>query len=196
MSFAQARVSVPQARQVASGALVSVWHGWRPRSRRLKGAGAKFLSAALLVVLPAASALAATTTASVAVSATVVATCVVSASPLAFGNYTGVQSDSTATLTLTCTNTTPYNVGLGVGLATGATVTTRAMTGPSAATLPYAMFSDAVRTANWGQTIATDTVPGTGTGSVQTLTVYGRIAGGLYTAPGAYNDTVTATVTY
>jgi spore coat protein U-like protein len=166
-------------------------HAWfRKRTQ------AWLLGAALLVAAPAAPAMAATSTASVAVSATVVATCVVSTSPLAFGNYTGIQTDSTATITLTCTNTTPYNVGLGVGLAPSATVTTRGMTGPSGAELPYAMYSDAARTTNWGQTIATDTVPGTGTGSVQTLTVYGRITSGRYTAPGAYTDTVTATVTY
>jgi len=196
MAAAQAWNALRHARQTASP--VPVWDACNRRSngRQLKSAGARLLGAALLLVTSAASAPAATTTASIAVSATVVATCVVSASPLAFGNYTGVQSDSTATITLTCTNTTPYNVGLGVGLATGATVMTRAMTGPSAALLPYAMFSDAARTVNWGQTIATDTVPGTGTGSVQTLTAYGRIAAGHYAAPGAYNDTVTATVTY
>jgi len=184
------------AREITSH--VPVWDAsdHHRRASRLKSAGTRFLSAAFLLGASAASALAATTTASIAVSATVVATCVVSASPLAFGNYTGAQSDSTATITLTCTNTTPYNVGLGVGLAPSATVTTRAMTGPSAALLPYAMFSDAARTVNWGQTIATDTVPGTGSGSVQTLTIYGRISTGHYTAPGVYNDTVTATVTY
>lgn len=168
--------------------------GQRRRSRWIKPIGVAILSG--LLFLPAASAMAATATTSIAVSATVVATCVISATPLAFGNYEGLQSDSTATLSITCTNTTPYNVGLGVGLAPGATVTSRAMTGPAGATLPYSMFSDSARTTNWGMTVATDTVAGTGTGSVQTLTIYGRIAAGLYASPGAYTDTVTATVTY
>jgi spore coat protein U-like protein len=166
-----------------------------PGSRWIRIGGLGLLGA-LVLSLHVASAAAATSNSSFSVTATVVATCVVSATALAFGNYTGVQSDSTATLSMTCTNTTPYNIGLGVGLAPGATVTTRKMTGPLAAVLPYALFSDTDRALNWGNTVATDTVAGTGSGSVQTLTIYGRIASGLYVAPGAYTDTVTATVTY
>jgi len=168
----------------------------RGGSRRSKLAGIGLLGALALSAPASPTAAAATATATMSVTATVVATCVLSATPLAFGNYTGVQTDSTATLSITCTNTTPYNVGLGVGLSTGATVTTRKMTGPASATLAYALFSDTARTVNWGMTVPTDTVAGTGTGSVQSLTVYGRVAAGLYVAPGAYTDTVTATVTY
>jgi len=139
---------------------------------------------------------AATTTTTFAVTATVQATCLVSATAMAFGTYTGVVATSTSAVSITCTNTTPYNVGLSAGLATGATVTTRKMTGPAAALLSYALFSDAARTVNWGQTIGTDTVTGTGNGSVQAITVYGQAAAAQYVAPGAYTDTITATVTY
>jgi spore coat protein U-like protein len=165
---------------------------WTPSSIWMVALG--LLSATALGI--SAPSKAATATSSLSVTATVVATCVVSTTPLAFGNYVGSQSDSTATLSITCTNTTPYNVGLGVGLGTSATVTTRKMTGPSAAVLAYALFSDSGRAVNWGSTVATDTVGGTGNGSVQTMTIYGRIAAGLYVAPGAYTDTVTATVTF
>jgi len=158
------------------------------------------LSAATLSVLslglasmPAA---AATTTTTFGVSATVQATCLVSATPLAFGTYTGISANSTSTVSVTCTNTTPYNVSLSAGLATGATVTTRKMTGPASALLTYAMFTDAARTLNWGGTIGTDTVPGTGNGAAQAITVYGQVPAGQYVAPGAYADTITATVTY
>ncbi len=130
------------------------------------------------------------------VSATVQATCLISATPLAFGTYTGVAATSTSTVSVTCTNTTPYNVSLGAGTATGATVTTRKMTGPASAVLSYAMYSDAARSVNWGQTIASDTVAGTGNGSAQALTVYGSVPASQYVAPGAYSDTITATVTY
>ena len=142
------------------------------------------------------SAVAATTTTTFAVTATVQATCLVSATPLAFGTYTGAVANSTSAVSVTCTNTTPYNVGLSAGLATGATVTARKMTGPASALLAYALFSDAARTVNWGQTIGTDTVTGTGNGSAQAITVYGQVAAAQYVAPGAYNDTITATVTY
>jgi spore coat protein U-like protein len=150
----------------------------------------------LALSLPSTPAVAATTTTTFGVSATVQATCLVSASALAFGTYTGVVANSTSAVSVTCTNTTPYNVGLSAGLATGATVSARKMTGPASALLGYAMYSDAARTVNWGQTIGTDTVAGTGNGSAQAITVYGQAAAGQYVAPGAYADTITATVTY
>ena len=154
----------------------------------------------LLIILSAleltTSAHAATATASFAVTATVQATCLISATAMAFGTYTGVQADTTSTISVTCTTSTPYTVGLNAGLATGATVTTRKMVGPSAATLAYSLSSDGPRAVNWGMTVPTDTVAGTGNGSAQALTVYGRIAAAQFVAPGAYSDTVTATITY
>jgi spore coat protein U-like protein len=142
------------------------------------------------------SAFAATTTTTFAVTATVQSTCLVSATAMAFGTYTGVAATTTSTVSVTCTNTTPYNVALNAGLATGATVSTREMTGPLSALLSYALYSDSARSVNWGQTIGTDTVAGTGNGSAQAITVYGQIPAGQYVAPGAYTDTITATVTY
>nr|WP_230463626.1 spore coat U domain-containing protein [Burkholderia ubonensis] len=129
------------------------------------------------------------------VTATVDATCQITTTPLAFGTYTGAQTDATSTVSVTCTNTTPYNVGLDAGLAPGATVTTRAMS-ITGASLPYSLFQDAGRTVNWGNTVGTDTVAGTGNGSTQALTVYGRLAAGQLVTPGAYTDTITATITY
>ena len=146
--------------------------------------------------LIAAPLLAATATTTMGVTSTVQATCLISATSLAFGTYTGVQVDATGTVSVTCTNTTPYNVGLSAGLATGATVTTRKMTGPSGALLNYALFSDTGRTTNWGNTVSTDTVTGTGNASSQALTVYGREAASQFVTPGSYNDTITATITY
>jgi spore coat protein U-like protein len=142
------------------------------------------------------STFASTTTTTFGVSATVQATCLVSATAIGFGTYTGVAIPTTSTVSVTCTNTTPYNVGLSAGLGTGATVTTRKMTGPAGALLNYAMYSDTLRTVNWGQTIGTDTVTGTGNGSAQAITVYGQLAAGQYLAPGLYSDTITATVTW
>ena len=154
------------------------------------------LMGALAVGLPPAPAMAAAATTTFQVSATVQATCLISASNLAFGTYTGVVANANSTITVTCTNTTPYNVGLNAGTATGATVTTRKMTGPSGAALNYALYQDSGFTKNWGLTIGTDTVAGTGNGSAQTLTVYGNIPAGQYVTPGAYLDTITATVSY
>lgn len=128
--------------------------------------------------------------------ATTVATCSISATSLNFGTYTGAVLDATSTLTITCSNTTPYNVGLGVGTGTTSTVTNRKMSGPASAILNYALFRNSARTQNWGLTVGTDTVAGTGSGSAQAITVYGRVAAGQSVVPGAYTDTIVATVVY
>jgi spore coat protein U-like protein len=159
---------------------------WRVRSPRR-------LLLLSMAWLPPSAALAATTVTTFAINMTIQATCVVSALPLNFATYTGTLLTGTTTVTVTCTNTTPYTVGLNAGTATSATVTTRKMTYLTN-TLGYVLTSDSAHTVNWGVTIGTDTVAGTGNGSAQPLTVYGQIAAGQYTAPGAY--TVTATVTY
>lgn len=152
--------------------------------------------AVLMCGIPLTSARAATATTTFAVTATVQATCTVTATNLAFGTYTGVVDDASSTVSVTCTDTTPYNVGLNAGTATGATVTTRKMTGPSTSLLSYGLYQDSAYTKNWGQTVGTDTVAGTGTGAAQDLTVYGQVPAGQYVTPGAYSDTITVTVSY
>jgi spore coat protein U-like protein len=154
------------------------------------------LGAMLAAGLPAAPAAAVIQTTTMTVSASVQATCLISAAPLAFGTYSGTLAQVTSTITVTCTNTTPYDVALNPGTASGATVTTRQMTGPSSDLLNYALYSDASYSKNWGETIGTDTVSGTGNSSAQTLTVYGQIPANQYVTPGDYSDTVTATVNY
>jgi spore coat protein U-like protein len=103
--------------------------------------------------------------------------------------------NQTSTVQVQCTNTTPFNIGLNAGTATGATVTTRKMTSGSN-TINYSLFRDAGMTSNWGQTVGTDTVSSTGTGAVQSFTVYGQVPAQSTPAPGAYSDTITVTVTY
>ena len=155
-----------------------------------------FILAMEAVHLTATPVLAATATTTFQVTATVQATCLISATNLSFGTYTGVVATSTSTITVTCTNTSPYNVGLNAGTASGATVTTRKMSGPGGALLSYALYQDAAHTTNWGNTVGTDTVARTGNGNAQSLTVYGQVAAGQYVTPGAYADTITATITY
>ena len=96
---------------------------------------------------------------------------------------------------MSCTNTTPYTVALNAGTGTGATVAVRKMTS-SAQTLNYSLYQDNARGTVWGQTTGTDTVAGTGNGSAQALTVYGRIPAGQLPTPGSYSDTITATISY
>lgn len=117
-----------------------------------------------------------------------------------FWNLHGCGSRFHFNGSVTCTNTTPYNVGLSAGGATGATVTARKMTGTTGLAtgvlLGYGLFTDSGHVTNWGNTIGTDTVTGTGSGAAQALTVYGEIPASELVAPGSYSDTITATVSY
>jgi spore coat protein U-like protein len=139
---------------------------------------------------------AATLTGNLSVSASVAASCsIINPGTLAFGAYTGSQIDVTATIAVTCVNLTPYNVGLNAGNGVGATISVRKLTS-GGNTLNYSMFRDAGRTQNWGNTVGTDTLAGTGNGSSQTLTVYGRLPGSQTLNVGSYTDTVVATITF
>ncbi|WP_295813717.1 spore coat U domain-containing protein [uncultured Nitratireductor sp.] len=142
---------------------------------------------------------AATATGSMNVQIQIVAECLVtSATDLDFGSegIIATDIDQTSTISVRCTDGTPYNVGLGAGGGAGATVTNRLMTGPASATIGYALYRDAARTLNWGETVGTDTVAGTGNGDVQPITVYGRVPAQTTPGTGTYTDTVTITVTY
>jgi len=151
---------------------------------------------AALVSVPQ-SAFAGTATATMAVTATVQTDCTVTANPLPFGNYSGAALNVSTTIGVTCTNTTPYNVGLSAGSATGATVTTRAMTiSGGGQTLSYQLLSTSFTGTNWGNTAATNWVGGTGNGSAQTLTVYGVVPASQFPTPGSYSDSITVTVNY
>lgn len=155
------------------------------------------LAAAILAGTSAHAALAATQTTTFQVTANVQAACLInSAANLDFGSYSGSRVDATSDISVTCTNTTNYDVGLDAGTSTGATVTTRKMTGPGGALLAYNLYSDSSHSVNWGNTIGVDTVAGVGSGSAQTLTVYGRTPAGQHPTPGGYTDTITVTLTF
>lgn len=145
---------------------------------------------------------AATATASLNVRLVIQAGCTFSASStlLDFGTYGALTQniDQTASIVLTCTNTTPYNIGLSSGTGS-ASVTMRKMTVGAAgagAAVGYALYSDSARTTNWGNDAAGGWQGGTGTGSAQTYTVYGRVPQQTSPAPGTYQDTVTVTVNF
>jgi spore coat protein U-like protein len=62
--------------------------------------------------------------------------------------------------------------------------------------ITYGLYRDAARTLPWGSTTGTNTAAGTGSGSGQALTVYGRMPVQTTPAPGTFTDTIIATVTY
>jgi spore coat protein U-like protein len=161
-------------------------------------AGCTAALAACFLTAWAGSSQAASTTSTFTTQVAITATCTInSASTLDFGTQ-GVLAanvDQTSTIQVTCTNTTPYNIGLNAGTGSGATVAVRKLTS-GGATVNYSLYSDSGRATVWGNTVSTDTVAGTGNGSAQSYTVYGRIPAQTTPAPGNYTDTITVTVTY
>ncbi|BBI99211.1 biofilm synthesis protein [Ferrigenium kumadai] len=153
---------------------------------------------ALIFSLTGAPAYAVTETATFNVTATVPTSCSVTAgNNLDFGNYTGTADVDGAThIHVTCTNGGSYTVGLDYGAHP--TGTQRKLDSDTTAGnfLNYELYSDAGRTTPWGND-ASSWVAGTGTGSEQTLDVYGRIPTGQ-TPPiaGTYHDVITVTVTF
>ncbi|MDV9041609.1 spore coat U domain-containing protein [Stenotrophomonas sp. RAC2] len=121
-----------------------------------------------------------------------------------FGTVTGnigSNIDQTATLTLNCLKRTAYQIGLNNGTNAPAEGTARRMrttaVNNSSQYLTYELYRDPARTQRWGSTLAVDTVSGTGTGSAQQLTIYGRVPAVTgQPAAGTYNDLVTVTITY
>jgi len=118
-----------------------------------------------------------------------------------FGSVAGAVAgniDRTSTIGLTCINRTAYSVGLDNGShASGSSRRMRHATNTSSF-IGYELYRDSGRTLRWGNTLNVDTVPGTGTGSAQTLTVYGRAlpTGTTLPSQGTYSDVVTVSITY
>lgn len=156
---------------------------------------------AFLVFLLAGNSLwAATATTTFAVSGTVVPTCTVSAAALSFGttipNPINSNVDAQSTVTATCSNGAAYTLALNAGGGAGATFASRRLTsGPN--TLNYSLYSDAGRTAVWGDGTAGSSLSNNvGNGSAQPIPVYGRIPSGQSVPTGTYGDTITVTITF
>ena len=138
--------------------------------------------------------------------ATVNANCNISTTTMNFGsNAPTIASniDSTATITAQCTNSTPYSIGLSNGTnASGSQ--NRMRLGATANFLNYHLYTDSARSHVWATTTSTTSctggastcVLGTGTGSNQNTTVYGRVPPQTALAAGSFTDTVVVTITF
>jgi spore coat protein U-like protein len=142
-------------------------------------------------------------TATFPVTATITSSCTVSGSSLNFGSAIDPLSvstplDATSTLTVTCSSTTPYTVSLSAGANAGGASNFASRTMKSGSdTLAYQLYLDSGRSTVWGDGTASSSAKnGTGTGSAQSLTVYGRLPSLANVVPGAYTDTVTVTISY
>lgn len=157
---------------------------------------------AVLLVLSASTAHAATKTANLSVTATVSGTCTVSTSPVAFGTYDPTQpTDLTATgsVTVQCTSGTGYAVSLDAGQheSTPGDITTRNMLANTSDLLPYQLYQDSGLLTAWGDSGGAILTGQTGDGTDKIHNVYGKIANGLSgIATGSYSDTVLVTITY
>ncbi|MDM0045083.1 spore coat U domain-containing protein [Variovorax dokdonensis] len=134
------------------------------------------------------------------VNATVVKSCLVSADPMNFGSVDGIASsaniDAVTTIRVLCSRPTAYNVTLiPSSNATDGSSAMKGTTSGNADTVPYRLYSNAARTAQWGSLSSND-VEGTGNGATQSLTVYGRVPGLPNVRPDNYKDTVTVNVVY
>lgn len=143
---------------------------------------------------------AATKTQTFQVSVTIVGECtVITPANLNFGTNVSAgfsaAIDAQTSIDVTCAANTPYVVSLNGG-TNGSLADRRMASGGNQ--LSYQIYTANSRLTIWGDgSGGTQTVPGTGNGAAQTLTVYGRLpVPGTSPAPGVYTDTVTATLTY
>lgn len=137
------------------------------------------------------------TTTTFTVNGSVAANCLVSVQNIDFGTRGVLSSDADATgsVTATCTPGATYTISLNGG-TTNSAPTARKMS-KGAETVTYGLYKDAARSQPWGDaTTPGSTVAGTGNGTAQALTVYGRVPPQTTPSPGVYTDTVVVTLTY
>lgn len=138
---------------------------------------------------------------SVAATATVVAACTLATNPLSFGtvNVLTANVDSTTSLGLNCTNGAPWTLRMNGGtVANSVTARRMGLGGVAPGVINYQLRHTSAAGPLWGDgTAGTAVLTGTGSGSSQTVTVYGRIPGGQPPPPvGTYSDVVTVSVEY
>jgi spore coat protein U-like protein len=146
-----------------------------------------------------------TATANLTVQMTVTASCTIGGATLTFPSTSGTSLTTLAvtastTFSVICTNSSPYSIGMSQGL--------NFLTGNRMASsgnfLPYGLYLNSGLTLPWLTaasnslcTIINECYLGTGSGSAQTITVYGLVPTTVTALlPGTYSDTVTMTVTY
>lgn len=169
-------------------------------------AGSLLGSALVLAAALIAPAQAGTATANLTVQVTITASCTINAATLDFGSNAGTalvaaNVNSSTTVSVTCTNGSPYAIGMDNG-ANASGSQRRMKTGTNF--LNYNLYVDSARANAWTTaasnttcTTANSCALGTGNGSAQTVSIYGRVPS-IGTAPpaGSYTDTVTMTITY
>lgn len=128
--------------------------------------------------------------------ATVSNNCLIDTDALAFGTQGLLRNDvrTTAAMRVQCTKDNPYRIALSGGSVASNPAARRMKHGSSAATIGY-QISATLDGPSWGDgSNGTSTLAGTGSGGLQTITLYGRVPAQTTPAPGDYKDTVMATI--
>jgi spore coat protein U-like protein len=143
---------------------------------------------------------AATVTGTLAVTATVSTNCLFNTSTMAFGTYDPIVTNKTSPLrvtgdvNITCNPGTTATISLGTGLYSAfASGTTRALKDSASDYVSYDLYTSSAYTTVWN---TTNTVNATGTGSAQSVSVYGDVPAAQGKPTGSYSDTVAVTVTF
>lgn len=125
--------------------------------------------------------------------------CTVTARDLDFGvrDTLARAIDASTSVDVACTNRGPYFVRFDRGTGAGAQFDARKLSNGTD-TVDYTLYADAARSRVLGDaTNGSTQLTGTGDGERQSFTVFGRVFPGQGPkSPGAYTDTVTATLGY
>jgi spore coat protein U-like protein len=143
---------------------------------------------------------AATATATLTVQASVAQQCTIANATLNFGSYDPVGAnaaadlDATTNISVACTK---GSAGVWVGLGNGSNFSGGRRMASGGNFLTYEVYTDAGRTAAWGNTLATGkTYTPVTSKAPANLTVYGRVPQAQDAAVGNYSDSVVATINF
>lgn len=126
--------------------------------------------------------------------------CSATSTTVNFGSYLPTNAaalGSTGVITLTCNRNGSYSIALSTGQS--GSFNPRYMSGGSPVNqLDYNLYIDAAHTILWGDgTAGTSVATGTYSKNASvTITVYGLLPAAQNVGPGAYTDSITATITY
>jgi spore coat protein U domain-containing protein, fimbrial subunit CupE1/2/3/6 len=138
-------------------------------------------------------------TATFVVTGTILGTCTVEADDLVFGSNARLDAavDATTQVRTSCSTGLPYAVSISDGGGSGFGARRMVHDSFPAEIVNYQLYRNALHTDIWGDgTGGTVTSSGTGNGSPQGATVYGRVPAQATPRPGDYHDTAIVTVTY
>ncbi len=160
------------------------------------------IAAGLVLALPSARAMAATTTTAPTITVNVAAACRVTPQNLNFGTYDSLAAaslSSTSQISINCSKNTSFTVELNAGQHAASGFNRNMANGSNL--LGYQLYTDSAHTTVWGDgTGGTGTVSGTGTGPgaahTITETVYGEVPAQQSVPVGSYSDTITVTVSF